>query len=108
MKRNTSPMARVMARYGLKPGALAAAAGVSTESVRQWRLGQNRPTPERARLIERKLGIPRHEIRPDLWDAPRPAEPVARSRARRSSPKQRRSDGRDPSPNNEVPANTLL
>lgn len=46
---------------------------VSDATVCRWLAGQNLPTPRRAMQIEAAHGIPRHVLRPDLWDAPTPA-----------------------------------
>ncbi len=47
---------------------LATDLGISPQAVSVWR----RVPAERAREVERITGIPRHELRPDLWDAPIP------------------------------------
>ena len=53
-------------RRGLTP-AEAHRRGMPYQSVyRQYR-GQRKPSGEYAMLYERLLGIPRSEIRPDLW-----------------------------------------
>lgn len=44
--------------------------GVSAEAVRLWRKGLRRMSPDTAKAIEQKTGIPRHELRPDLWEPP--------------------------------------
>lgn len=46
---------------------LARTLGVSRETVRNWRAGTYRVSPEHAQAIERELSVPRHELRPDLW-----------------------------------------
>ena len=46
---------------------LARTLGVSRETVRNWRSGTYRVSPEHAREIEKQLDVPRHELRPDLW-----------------------------------------
>ena len=59
-----------MEARGLTDAAVAVRLGLSDEAVRLWRVGKRAVTAERALEIEAKLGIPRHEVRPDLWDAP--------------------------------------
>jgi len=69
-----------MEKHGLTDGAFAAQLGVSGDLVRLYRLGRRIPA-ERALAIEKVTGIPRHLLRPDLWDPPvrrkrAPASPV--------------------------------
>lgn len=40
---------------------------VSVKTVSAWKCGRNRITAERALQIESVLGIPRQELRPDIW-----------------------------------------
>ena len=49
---------------------IAASVGVSAEAVRLWRHGKRRVAPRHALAVSRITGIPRHELRPDLWEAP--------------------------------------
>ena len=63
-------MSTAMAARGLTDTAVAGRLGLSDEAVRLWRVDKRTVTAERALEIEAKLGIPRHEVRPDLWDAP--------------------------------------
>ncbi|HEY8685938.1 MAG TPA: Cro/CI family transcriptional regulator [Chloroflexota bacterium] len=55
--------------------ALAEALGIKPQGISQWK---HIPI-EHARTIETLTGIPRHELRPDVWDAPfsASAEPQA-------------------------------
>lgn len=46
--------------------------GVSMTTYRLWRRGERKPSTAHALAAEKKFGIPRHELRPDLW--PPPAE----------------------------------
>lgn len=48
------------------PIALAAHLGIKAPSIYSW----TRIPAERAAAIAAITGIPRHELRPDLWDAP--------------------------------------
>ena len=52
---------------------LARRVGVQPQAVSQWR----RIPADRAADVERATGIPRYELRPDLWDAPSPASAEA-------------------------------
>lgn len=54
-------------------GKLGAIAGVAHSTVCGWRRAGRIPV-SRARTIHDDLSIPLHEIRPDVWDAPRPEE----------------------------------
>jgi len=48
------------------PTVFARAIGVKLPSIYSWR----RAPAERAAAIERASGVPRHVLRPDLWDPP--------------------------------------
>jgi DNA-binding transcriptional regulator YdaS (Cro superfamily) len=63
-------LASYMTEKGLTDGDLAASLGVSGELVRLWRHGHRAISAKRAITISEVTGIPRHELRPDLWDAP--------------------------------------
>lgn len=49
--------------------ALAAALGVDHSAISKWKR-RTRVPHERALALEKLSGIPRHELRPDLWPAP--------------------------------------
>lgn len=53
-------------------GKLAEVLGVSHSSVCDWRRADRIPVP-RALAIHEKLGIPLHDIRPDVWQPERAA-----------------------------------
>ncbi len=53
---------------------LATRLGLTRQALQQWR----EIPPRRVKAIERITGIPRHELRPDLWD--RPDDEAASSR----------------------------
>ena len=61
-----------MSEKGLTDGDLAAELGVSDELVRLWRHGRRSISAKRAIEISKLTGIPRHQLRPDLWDEPPP------------------------------------
>ncbi len=63
-----------MARAGLTDQQAASLLNVSREAVRLWRRGQRRMLPRHARALHASFGIPLHELRPDVWDAPHQAE----------------------------------
>jgi hypothetical protein len=78
----------VLARHGRTRADLVGL-GFSMRTVDYWRSGgpshpsagrkpTSRPSVRAALLIEKELGIPRHELRPDIW--PPPAKPKARRR----------------------------
>lgn len=52
---------------------LSALLGLERSSVSKWG-ARGRIPAERVPAIEQATGIPRHEIRPDLWPQPRPGE----------------------------------
>jgi DNA-binding transcriptional regulator YdaS (Cro superfamily) len=60
--------------YGCSTSQVAESLGVTNEAVRAWRRGIRRIPTSQARLIEDRFGIPKHLLRPDVWDPPRPAE----------------------------------
>lgn len=55
---------------------VATALGIDHSSVSKWQQ-RNRVPHERALALEKLSGIPRHELRPDLWPAPAPADKQA-------------------------------
>jgi DNA-binding transcriptional regulator YdaS (Cro superfamily) len=60
----------VDARTGLplSDAGLAREVGVSAEAVRLWRLKKRRISPRHVSAVSRITGIPRHDLRPDLWE----------------------------------------
>lgn len=58
---------------------LAALIGVTQQAVSLWRRGERPPSAVYAKKIEAGLGIHRHLLRPDLWDAPPSRKRAARS-----------------------------
>ena len=60
------------------PSHLARIIGVKSPSIYSWR----RAPAKHAAAIERASGVPRHVLRPDLWDPP----PSRRRRATPNSP----------------------
>lgn len=78
-----------MSATGKKDADIAAALGVNPEVVRLWRHGRRKINAERAIALSKVTGIPLHELRPDLWEAPPSAT------MRRSAPSLKARD-RDP------------
>lgn len=75
MHNTTGAILRAMSTYGLKKAikkagtqqALADLIGVRQSHVSNW-LNRNKRVPaERVLTIERATGVPRHELRPDLY-----------------------------------------
>ena len=52
---------------GLTQEQVANLLGTTKATVSRWESEKRRPDPAAAAEIERKLGIPRHEMRPDLY-----------------------------------------
>lgn len=66
MRKTFDPIVqRVIDAAGGVPG-LAAALGISVPSIYSWK----RVPAERVAAVERLTGIPRHEIRPTLYEPP--------------------------------------
>lgn len=65
---------RILEARGLTEGDLVHVLGVSERTVLFWRTGERKPSIEHAMTAEKRLKIPRHELRPDLW-APPPRAP---------------------------------
>jgi DNA-binding transcriptional regulator YdaS (Cro superfamily) len=57
---------------GMTLSGLARAVEVDKATVTRWSNG--RVPPERVRDVEKVTGIPPHDLRPDLWDAPQSVE----------------------------------
>lgn len=59
----SKPIQRTFEKRGVNRSALAGELGISTSAVWQWR----RVPAERVIEVEKFTGIPRHELRPDLY-----------------------------------------
>ncbi|HEY1300811.1 MAG TPA: YdaS family helix-turn-helix protein [Stellaceae bacterium] len=85
---------------------LADIAGVDHSTVIFWRRKSGRVPVARAILIADRLGIPRCEIRPDIW------EPAAAAAGGKAAPRMTTNKGRSetvsPSPREERELNALL
>ncbi len=60
----------------LTPTELARMVDISVPYASQILSGKRPPSAALARLIEEKAGIPRHTLRPDIFDAPSPVSPA--------------------------------
>jgi transcriptional regulator with XRE-family HTH domain len=69
MKTRFRKLESVIERHG-GVAHLAEALGITVTAVGYWKRGERQPSAEIARLAYDKLGIPPHEMRPDLWDPP--------------------------------------
>jgi DNA-binding transcriptional regulator YdaS (Cro superfamily) len=64
---NTRPLETAIARAGSQ-SALARAIGVPQPYVWRWLRQRGGVVPAEAAIaIEKAVGVPRHELRPDLW-----------------------------------------
>jgi transcriptional regulator with XRE-family HTH domain len=62
----------VLARYGLSREAFCDGLGLGMATVRSWHRGDRKPSLFVCQLAEERLGIPKHELRPDIWPPPPP------------------------------------
>lgn len=65
---NVSPLRAYRAAKRLSLEQLGAVFGVNKTTIMRWEEGQIPPL--RVFEVERRTGIQRHELRPDLWPAP--------------------------------------
>jgi len=65
MEAQSTPLDRVVAAVGSK-NELAAQLGITAQAISQWR----RVPTMRVLEVERLSGIPRHELRPDVYPEP--------------------------------------
>jgi ribosome-binding protein aMBF1 (putative translation factor) len=70
----------IMARYGVSRDDLLTKLGIGWATVRSWRRGDRKPSLAVCQLAEKRLGIPKHELRPDVWPPPTKAAKAARRR----------------------------
>lgn len=63
------PIAQYRALHELTLDAFGGLVGVKKSVVSKWENGVA-PSPQSAIEVERVTGIPRHELRPDLWVRP--------------------------------------
>jgi hypothetical protein len=73
---------RVLLERDISSVSVASTCGVTQQCVSAWRLGRRRPGIQHAKLLDSALGIPRHLIRPDLFDPPTP-----KAASKRAAPK---------------------
>ena len=68
-----NPIAAYRAKHALTLSAFGALIGVQKSVVSKWENGQQKPSVENAAAIERATNgeLRRHDLRPDVWDAPR-------------------------------------
>jgi hypothetical protein len=72
--RSSSYLDVALRERGITNASAARLCGTTPEAVRMWRLGERRPGVTYAKLLAGEYGIPRHLIRPDLWDPPEPVQ----------------------------------
>jgi DNA-binding transcriptional regulator YdaS (Cro superfamily) len=82
-------LANYMSATGKTDAQLAAALGVNAEVVRLWRHGRRRIAAERVIELSNITGIPRHELRPDLWEPPISAPPQVANETRKAAARKR-------------------
>lgn len=75
------PIDEVLKRYAVEPAVFCAQVGIGMHSYRHYRRGSRIPGIDTAIAAETKCGIPRHELRPDIWPPP----PVETKRKRKAA-----------------------
>jgi transcriptional regulator with XRE-family HTH domain len=69
----THPLRAYRVRAGISMEALAWRVQVSKASISRIETGLQSPSPELARALEAETGVPKWQLRPDIWDKPRAA-----------------------------------
>jgi transcriptional regulator with XRE-family HTH domain len=59
------------------PTELSQAAGISVSYASEILSGKRKPSPALALRIEMRAGVPRHQLRPDIFDPPTLATPLS-------------------------------
>ena len=84
---------KIMKERGISNSMLGRLCGVSPQAARHWRLGVWKPKVAYAKKIASTLDIPRHLLRPDIWEPPKLlAAREARRRRRVQDEPARRSE----------------
>lgn len=63
-----TPLKEIFHSRGIRLVTIASALGVDKGTVTKWL--RSKIPAERVKEIEQVTGVPRHELRPDIWDAP--------------------------------------
>jgi transcriptional regulator with XRE-family HTH domain len=67
MSEGTLDIDAVLKRYRLTREEFAERLALSMQTIRSWSRGDRRPSLQVCMLAEEKLGIRKHELRPDIW-----------------------------------------
>jgi transcriptional regulator with XRE-family HTH domain len=67
-----TPIDQVLVKHGLTAEAFCERLGLSPDTLRKWRKGLRAMSYRLAIRCEEEFGIPRHELRPDIFPARRP------------------------------------
>jgi len=73
-----TPIDAVLVKHGLTAEAFCERLGLSPDTLRKWRKGLRAMSYPLAIRCEQEFGIPRHELRPDIFPAPRRRSPAPR------------------------------
>jgi DNA-binding transcriptional regulator YdaS (Cro superfamily) len=79
-------LAEHMKAHGWTDGRLGTEVGVSHDTVRIWRTGKRLIPAKHVGVVSAVTGIPRHVLRPDLWEPPPPAKARAKRPAAAPAP----------------------
>jgi transcriptional regulator with XRE-family HTH domain len=64
------PLRPIFEEYGITQHDLRQALGLSQTGVWRWWSGYQAMSAQHAQEIERRFGVPKWRLRPDLWDPP--------------------------------------
>lgn len=67
----------ILRRHGVDETQVIEALGVSAETMRLWKKRERRISIRNAITLEEMFGIPRHELRPDIYPPPHQASEAA-------------------------------
>jgi DNA-binding transcriptional regulator YdaS (Cro superfamily) len=70
---------------GISIQEMIAKTGYSASTVSSWNYNMRQPSVKAALKIEKVIGIPRHDLRPDIWQPPPLPSPKTLRRSRQAA-----------------------